>query len=317
MPFGLRNAGQTFQRFMDQVLRGLHFCFVYVDDILIASSSEEEHKEHLRKVLQRLSNYGIIINPSKCLFGVSSLEFLCHHVSRHGIRPLGSKVDVIRQFPRPVTARKLRGFIGLINFYHRFVPHCADILRPLNAMLARTRPHQQLIWTDETTTAFQEIKATLAQATLLNFPVPASPTCIVTDASDTAVGAVLQQLVDDIWCPISYFSKKLKPSETRYSTFDRELLAMYLAIRHFRHFVVLRAVNFTYVPIISPSFMPWMLDQIVTLPGRSATSTLLRNSLQIFALWEGLTMLLQTPCLGLQSMPHKVSTLPLISSPWH
>ena len=237
MPFGLRNAGQTFQRFMDQVLRGLHFCFVYVDDILIASSSEEEHKEHLRKVFQRLSDYGILINPSKCLFGVSSLEFLGHHVSRHGIRPLGSKVDVIRQFPRPVTARKLREFIGLINFYHRFVPHCADILRPLNAMLARTRPHQQLIWTDETTTAFQEVKATLAQATLLNFPVPAAPTCIVTDASDTAVGAVLQQLVDDIWCPISYFSKKLKPSETRYSTFDRELLAMYLAIRHFRHFV--------------------------------------------------------------------------------
>jgi len=89
----VRNAGQTFQRFMNQVLCGLHFCFVYVDDILIASSSEEELKEHLRQVLQRLSEYGIRINPSKCVFGVSSLEFLGHHVSQQGIRPLDSKVE--------------------------------------------------------------------------------------------------------------------------------------------------------------------------------------------------------------------------------
>ena len=89
------------------------------------------------------------------------------HISRYGIRPLGSKVDVIRQFPRPVTARKLCEFIGLINFYHRFVPHCADILRPLNAMLARTRPHQQLIWTDETAIAFQEIKATQPPSSII------------------------------------------------------------------------------------------------------------------------------------------------------
>ena len=189
MPFGLRNAGQTFQRFMDQVLRGLHFCFVYVDDILIASSSEEEH---LRQVFQRLSEYGIRINPAKCLFGVSSLEFLGHHVSQYGIRPLSNKVEGVQKFPRPATARKLREFVGLINFYHRFVPHCANILQPLNAMIATARPNQPLDWTEETTAAFQDIKDALAQATLLNHLVPAAPTCIVTDASDTAVGAVLQ-----------------------------------------------------------------------------------------------------------------------------
>ena len=163
MPFGLRNAAQTFQRFMDQVLRGLQFCFVYVDDVLIASSSAVEHKEHLRLVLQRLSEYGVLINPSKCLFGVDSLEFLGHHVSSQGIRPLAGKVDAVKQFPRPPTARKLREFIGLINFYHRFIPHCAGILQPLNAMLARAIPNQQLNWTDETTVAFHKIKDELAK----------------------------------------------------------------------------------------------------------------------------------------------------------
>ena len=237
MPFGLRNAGQTFQRFMDQVLHGLHFCFDYFDDVLIASSSNEEHKEHLKQVFQRLSNHGIRINPAKCLFGVSSLEFLGHHVSSEGIRPLDSKVDAIRQFPRPSTARQLREFVGLINFYHRFIPHCANVIQPLNALIAKAKPNQRLSWTDEETTAFQKIKEILAQATLLNHPVPAAPTCIVTDASDRAVGAALQQMVSGTWRPISYFSKTLKPSETRYSTFDRELLAVYLAIRHFRYFV--------------------------------------------------------------------------------
>ena len=237
MPFGLRNAAQTFQRFMDQVLRGLHFCFVYVDDVLIASSSPEEHKEHLRLVFQRLSEYGILINPSKCLFGVDSLEFLGHQVSSQGIHPLADKVHAVAQFPRPPTARKLREFIGLINFYHRFIPHCAEILQPLNAMLAGATPNHQLNWTEETTVAFDKIKDALAQATLLNHPIPEAPTCIVSDASDTAVGAVLQQEVNGTWHPISYFSRKLKAAESRYSTFDRELLAVYLAIRHFRHFV--------------------------------------------------------------------------------
>jgi len=237
MPFGLRNAGQTFQRFMDQVLRGLHFCYVYIDDVLIASTSEEEHQNHLRQVFQRLSDYGILINPAKCLFGVSSLEFLGHHVSSEGIRPLDSKVDIVQRFPMPTSVRQLREFLGLVNFYHRFIPHCAQILQPLNTLLTATRSAQQLVWTEEATAAFANIKEALAQATLLNHPMPSTPTCIITDASDIAVGAVLQQFVQGVWCPISYFSKKLKPSETRYSTFDRELLAVYLAIKHFRHFV--------------------------------------------------------------------------------
>ena len=103
MPFSLRKAAQTFQRFMDQVLRGMEFCYVYIDDVLIASSTPQEHKEHLRKVLQRFKQYSIIINPAKCLLGVTELNFLGHHVTQDGVSPLSEQVQVIRDFPQPST----------------------------------------------------------------------------------------------------------------------------------------------------------------------------------------------------------------------
>ena len=107
MPFGLCNAAQTFQRFIDQVLCGLHFCYAYIDDVLVASANAEEH---LRAVFQRLSEHGIIINPDKCELGVPQLNFLGHKVMGQGIQPLEDKVSVIRDFPQPTSQRKLRDF---------------------------------------------------------------------------------------------------------------------------------------------------------------------------------------------------------------
>ena len=238
MPFGLRNAAQTFQRFIDQVLRGLTFCYAYIDDLLIASASLEEHKSHLRQVFQQLSNHGIVINPAKCVLGVSQLEFLGHRVNAEGILPPTDKVRAIKEFPKPKSLRKLREFLGLVNFHRRFIPNCAAILEPLNKLLS-TSEHgaRQWVWDDKANEAFTSIKEALASATLLAHPKPYAPTCIMTDASDCAVGAVLQQQIGDAWQPITFFSKGLRPAETRYSTFDRELLAVYLAIKHFCHFV--------------------------------------------------------------------------------
>ena len=235
MPFGLRNAAQSFQHFIDQVLHGLDYSYAYIDDVLIASSTPEEHEQHLRSVLKRFSDYGVIINPAKCQFGASQLQFLGHIVDCHGIHPLEEKVRTLQIFPRSSTRRKLREFLGLVNFYHRFLPGCARILHPLNELLSNT--NEELHWDDDAIAAFSEIKDTLAQAALLTHPKPGAPLCLVTDASDKAVGAILQQRLDGIWQPISFFSKKLKPAETRYSAFDRELLAVYLAIKHFRHLV--------------------------------------------------------------------------------
>ena len=238
MPFGLRNAAQTFQQFIDQVLRGLHFCYVYIDDLLIASSSPEEHTQHLRLVLERLSDHGIVINVARSVFGVPSLDFLGHLVDSEGIRPLDEKVQAIQDFPQPTKQRKLREFLGLVNIYHRFVPNCANILQPLNALLTNSKNGTKtIVWNAAAITAFTSIKETLANVKLLFHPKSDALTCIMTDASDVAVGAVLQQYINGEWCPIAYFSKTFKQAETRYSTFDRELLAIYLAIKHFRYFV--------------------------------------------------------------------------------
>ena len=155
MPFGLCNAAQTFQRFIDQVLRDLHFCYDYIDDILIASSNSEEHHQHLQAVFERLKEFGVIINPSKCAFGVNQLTFLGHHVTAQGIQPLSDKVKAIQHYPQPTSQRKLREFLGLINFYHRFIPHCADILKPLHNLLTTTKGKKALHWDDNALTHLQ------------------------------------------------------------------------------------------------------------------------------------------------------------------
>ena len=111
--------------------------------------SDNEHKHHLCAVFQRLDEYGIVINPLKCVFGVKQLTFLGHHVSSSGIRPLEGKVQAVRDFPQPYTQRKLREFLGLINFYHRLINHGTAILKPLNDLLAApTGRKKELAWTD-------------------------------------------------------------------------------------------------------------------------------------------------------------------------
>ncbi|BHF59223.1 hypothetical protein SprV_0100218000 [Sparganum proliferum] len=235
MPFGLRNAAQTFQRFIDHVLRGLPFVYAYIDDLLVASRNEEEHKEHLALVFDRLNKFGVVINPTKCVLGVPSLDFLGHHVDAQGLRPLSSKVEAIRDFPVPTSKRQLKRFLGMVNFYRRFLPNCADLMLPLINMLSG--PKGPLELTGEALTAFERIKNSLADATLLTHPAPEAQLSPMVDASTVAVGAVLQQHLAGSTQPLAFFSKKLLPAGTRYSTFGRELLAIYLAVKHFRHFL--------------------------------------------------------------------------------
>ena len=226
---------------MDEVTRGLNFVFVYINGILIASTNALEHEVHLGLLFDRFRKYGVTINPAKSMFGVSSLEFLGHKVSANGIHPLDSKIQAIRDFPLPSSLTKLREFLDLINFYRRFIPQCSQIIQPLTDMLRSTIPTQKsrntsLEWSEPATTAVDKIKVTLAQSTMLSHPQPDAELCLMTDASDVvAVGAVLQQKVDNHWQPLGFFSKRLQPTETRYSAFGRELLAVYLSIRHFRH----------------------------------------------------------------------------------
>jgi transposase InsO family protein len=237
MPFGLRNAAQTFQRLIDEALRGLDSVFVYLDDVLIASRDPETHKRHLSVVFERLVKFGLVINASKCVLGAPTLEFLGHYVDSTGVTPLPEKVKAIQEFALPATRKALRRFLGMINFYHRFIPHCASHLLPLNAMLAGQASERAVLeWSDDAKAAFERIKTILAEATLLAHPDPTARISLVTDASDVAAGAVVQQYVTDTWQPLAFFSRKFNEAQKKYSTFGRELLAMHMAVKQFRYF---------------------------------------------------------------------------------
>lgn len=234
MPFGLRNAAQTFQRFIDHVTRGLDFVFPYIDDILVASSSKEEHKLHLAQLFARLAEHNITVNPEKCVFGQSAVEFLGHTIDDTGIRPLDIKVQAIIDFPQPTSLAAIRRFNGMVNYYRRFIPHCAELMQPLTDLL-RNENGKTIDLNPEAVTAFNAVKQSLASAVLLTHFDPNGSLSLAVDASDKAVGGVLQQWSKDTWRPLAFFSRRLLPAETRYSTFSRELLAIYAAVRHFRH----------------------------------------------------------------------------------
>lgn len=254
MPFGLKNAGQSFQRFIHKVLEGLDFVFVYADDILIFSSSPEEHEDHLRQIFKRLSDWGLRIKASKCVLGVSSLNFLGYEISPEGLRPSQDRVSAINDFPSPKSLKESQRFCGMINYYRQFVPKLSHILTPIfdhNAKFETARskkakskkkriPKKDFFWTEPCEQAFKAAQLALANACLTVHPRKNATLSLCTDASDIAVGAVLQQRNGDIWEPLAFFSKKLDSAQRNYSTYDRELVAIYLAIRHFRHFLECR-----------------------------------------------------------------------------
>lgn len=244
MTFGLRNAGQTFQRFVDEITRGLDFIYCYLDDFLVFSKDESQHEHHLRQIFTRLRDYGMVINATKCVFGAPEVTFLGYRISESGTRPLDTKVQAIRDFPLPKTVKQLRGFLGMTNFYRRFLPHAALTQASLNALLAgAVKGSTPIHLSDEALKAFKDTKESLANAALLAHPDCRAKLALVTDASDLAMGAALQQLHEGNWQPLAFFSRKLSPSQMKYSPYDRELLAIYEAIKYFRH--MLEARHFT------------------------------------------------------------------------
>ena len=235
---GLKNSGAAMQRLMDEVTRGLDFAYVYIDDILVFSKSKEEHLVHLTKLFERLQHFGLVLNKDKCVFMVDEIAFLGYTVGKDGIRPKDSRVEAIRNFSRPRTHKELKRYLGMLNFYRRHVPNAAEVLAPLNKLTSTKKGRKPaFIWNDKAESAFIKSKELLADSTLLEYPVKGAPTALTVDASGVAVGGALHQEVDGVMRPLAFFSKALSPAETKYSTFDRELLATYLSVKHFRYFL--------------------------------------------------------------------------------
>lgn len=237
MAFGFKNAAQTFQRLIDEVTRDLDFVFAYIDDILIASSTEMEHIKHLQTIFERLRDYNLFVNLNKCDFNKTQIEFIGHIVTAEGIKPRPQKVEAIRNFPKPTLAHELKRFISMINFYRRFIPNAIETQNRLQTLIKgnKKKDKTKLIWTDDASAAFEEYKQMLSNTTLLVHPSKTAKIIVSTDASDIAIGGVIHQIDNDECKPLAFFSRKLKEAQTRYSTYDRELLAIHETIKYFQY----------------------------------------------------------------------------------
>ena len=239
MPFGLRNATQTFQRFINGALAGLDFVVVYIDDILVFSRTVEEHRAHLRAVFERLKQHHLRINLNKCKLAVSELDFLGYRISEHGVSPIPSKVQSMLDFPKPVTIVELRRFLGMVNFYHRCLPDAAATQAPLNAYLRDSRKNDKRViqWSPEADQAFEKLKLDITKAALLVHPRAGADVRLVTYATELSIGSCLEQENQGSWEPLAFFSKKLSPSCVGYTTYDKELMSVFESVKHFTHFL--------------------------------------------------------------------------------
>ncbi|KAL5497626.1 hypothetical protein EMCRGX_G014134 [Ephydatia muelleri] len=239
MPFGLQGAPATFQRLMDGVIRGLEGrCAAYLDDLIIFSHSWAEHLVHIREVLSRLQGAGLTAKPSKCHFGMLECTYLGHVVGKGVVQPEPSKVQAVMNFPIPSTKTQVRGFLGLTGYYRRFIPNYAAMVAILTD-LTKKSASVQVQWSEQCNYVFEELKRILCCSPVLRSPDFKKPFVLQTDASDRGVGAVLSQkneAGDDN--PIAYFSKKLQPREERYSTIEKECLAIKLAMQAFRTYLI-------------------------------------------------------------------------------
>jgi hypothetical protein len=232
MSFGLTNAPSIFQAAMNDLLRPFlrMFALVFFDDILVYSPTWQTHLTHLQQVLQALAHHQFFAKLSKCQFGVSSVEYLGHIISVEGVRADPSKLQAMVEWPVPKNITALRAFLGLTGFYRRFVLNYATIASPLTYLLKAN----SFTWSDAANVAFINLKSAMSTLPLLSLSDFTIPFEVTTDASLTAVGAVLSKNSK----PLAFFSKKLNPRLSASSTHVRELYAVTEAIKKWRQYLL-------------------------------------------------------------------------------
>lgn len=237
MPFGLKNAPSTFQRAMTNILSDLigKCCLVYLDDIIIFGNSLQQHLENLDKVLKRLIEANLKIQPDKCEFLRKECEFLGHIVTSDGIKPNPNKIEKITNWPLPKTTSQIKGFLGLLGYYRKFIKDFAKLTKPLTKCLKK---EAKIVHDEEFLNCFKECKQLLVTDPVLKYPDFSRKFILETDASDFALGAVLSQKFEDgKEHPIAYASRTLSDTECRYSATEKELLAIIYATKHFRPYI--------------------------------------------------------------------------------
>ena len=234
MPFGLSNAPSTFMRMMNQVLQPFigKFVVVYFDDILIYSTTEDEHLQHLREVLHVLQTNELYINSKKCSFMIDSVLFLGYVINSEGIKVDDEKIKAIQEWPTPKDIHQVRSFHGLASFYRRFIRDFSTIMAPITNCMKKGK----FAWTEEAEKSFVIIKSKLCSAPVLALPDFEKLFQVDCDASIVGVGAVLSQEGR----PVAFYSEKLPESKTKWTTYELEFYAVVQALRTWEHYLIQR-----------------------------------------------------------------------------
>jgi len=243
MPFGIASAPSIFQRAMDDLFRDLSWVKCYLDDILIAGRNMEEHWQRVLEVLSRLQRAGARLQLEKCLFAVPELPYLGFVVSAEGLKTSPAKVKAIVDTKRPHDDTSLRAYLGLINYYGKFIPKLSAVAAPLNKLL---RKGERWNWTPEQEKSWIELKSLLSSAQVLCAYNPSFPLLLACDASPFGVAAVLShQFPDGSERPIAYASKSLSAAEKNYSQLDKEALGIVFGVKRFHNYIY--GQNFTLI----------------------------------------------------------------------
>jgi hypothetical protein len=231
MSFGLTNAPATFQALMNEVLRPFlrWFVLIFFDDILVYSSSWAEHLRHLHLVFTKLQEQNLVVKRSKCAFGERTVGYLGHVISKDGIAMDAAKVQAVLDWPRPRSVRDVRRFLGLAGYYCRFIKNYGAIAEPLTHLLRKGA----FQWSDKAIGVFHALQQALTTAPILQLPDFDQPFVVECDASGAGVGAVLHQGSG----AIAYFSRQIAAQHAHLAEYERELIGLVQAVRHWRAYL--------------------------------------------------------------------------------
>ncbi|KAK5812894.1 hypothetical protein PVK06_028338 [Gossypium arboreum] len=231
MPFGLTNAPSTFQSLMNDIFRPYlrKFVLVFFDDILIYSKTWTEHMHHVRLVFELLRNNMLFLKKSKCFFGESQVTYLDHVIHGEGVEIDHTKIKDVTYWPTPKTTKALRGFLGLAEYYRKFIKNYGQVAAPLTSLLKKNAFN----WTKKADVAFTQLKTSLSAAPVLQLPNFVEEFVVECDASDSGFGAVLQQKGH----PIAFFSCKIVDRHLKLAAYERELIGLAKAVTHWRPYL--------------------------------------------------------------------------------
>ena len=235
MPFGISSAPAVFQRTMDNLFKGLPHVTTYIDDIVVTGATDEEHLRNLDNVLDRLREAGVRLKKEKCIFQANQVEYLGHLINAEGLHPSPSKVKAVIDAPTPTNLTELRSFIGLVNYYRKFIPNLSTELSALYLLLQKDKAWS---WGVKEDLCFNKAKTILTSPTLLVHFNPEKQLVLSCDASPYGIGAVLAHQLDaDSQKPICYASRTLSPAEKKYSQLDKEALAIVFGVTKFHQYL--------------------------------------------------------------------------------